>query len=304
MDQIQICQEFGFLPFRRIENGKRRVHLTLRFESDADFHIDSSTGKKGYNLITHAHTDHYGQNNMKNGQAVASYETARILEAYTRREFKGKCFDVGETIDFEETKVRTYSTKHMHGSTAFLFNGKSKVLVTGDVKDYSGLPRCDVLVTEATYGSPEHVFEEELDKLVESAMDSSFGVYPIGKAQRVAELLVESGLDVGAEEKIKYICNSLGIDVHEDGDVNLISPRSLYTVKGRKYILTAQNFYNVPRIVVSDHVDYNGILGMVEHCKPQHVLFYHGKPSEQLCDCIEEMGIGVTTLPEIGGLRV
>lgn len=40
---------------------------------------------------------------------------------------------------------------------------------TGDVKDYSQLPQCNVLVTEATYGSPKDNFREELEKLVDEA---------------------------------------------------------------------------------------------------------------------------------------
>lgn len=289
-----------------MEKGKTRVHLTLRFETD--LHIDSSSGADGYNLITHAHTDHYGQNNMKNLCAVASHHTASILETTTCRDFSGTCFQVGDKIELDGLKIDTYPTEHIPGSCAFLVNSSSRVLVTGDVKDYSQLPRCDVLVTEATYGSPRDVFQEELEKLVGEAVKSTYGVYPIGKAQRVTRILNEAGYSVSAEKKIASICSSLGIECGQDeegeeGDVNLVSPRSLREVEGKKFMLTAQRFY-YPRIVVSDHLDYSGIKAMIEHCDPEQVVFYHGKPSEQLIEEIEDMGKGVTLLSQLEKIRV
>ncbi|MFO7966714.1 MAG: MBL fold metallo-hydrolase [Archaeoglobaceae archaeon] len=295
------------MPFKRVEKGKTRVHLTLRFETD--LHVDSSSGADGYNLITHAHTDHYGQNNMKNPRAVTSDQTASILETTTCRDFSGKCFEVGDKIDLDGVKINTYPTEHIPGSCAFLVNSSSRVLVTGDVKNYSQLPKCDVLVTEATYGSPRDVFQEELEKLVGEAVKSTYGVYPIGKAQRVTRILNEAGYRVCAEEKIASICSSLGIecthneDGDEDGDVNLVSPRSLKDVDGKKFMLTAQRFY-YPRIVVSDHLDYGGIKAMIEHCDPEQVVFYHGKPSEKLIQEIEDMGKGVTLLSHLEKIRV
>ncbi|MEM0330279.1 MAG: MBL fold metallo-hydrolase RNA specificity domain-containing protein, partial [Archaeoglobaceae archaeon] len=65
------------------------------------------------------------------------------------------------------------------------------------------------------------------------------------------------------------------------------------------YILTAQRYYRHPRIVISDHMDYRGIIAMVEHCKAEHVIFYHGKPSIKLKEELAEMGITCSTLKDI-----
>jgi len=302
MDTLYILENFGFLPFRRIENGKTRVHLSLRF--NVDLHIDSSPSNSGYNLITHAHTDHYGHCNMKNQNAIASEETVTILQASTSRDFLGRYFRLGESLRIDELKIKTYPTEHISGSSAFLIDFNSRVLVTGDVKDYSSLPKCDVLVTEATYGKPDDIFAEEIDRVVREANESVYGVYPIGKAQRVARILNEAGYSVSAEEKIRRICHLLGIDCHPDGDVKLVSPKSLQRTRGRRFILTAQRFYRYPRIVVSDHLDYNGIVGMIEHCNPEHVIFYHGNPSNKLCEEIKNMGIGVTLLRDLERIRI
>jgi|Deesub1362A_J573_1020465.scaffolds.fasta_scaffold00049_28 putative mRNA 3-end processing factor len=311
MHSLDFVDNFGFLPFRRkqVKANRRgrpglRPHLSLRFnfgDSILDFHVDSSKGSdfqdpssyyNFFNLITHAHSDHYGQNNMNNSNAVASVETANILRVLTGKEFKGRCFSVGDSIKLDGIKIKTYPTEHIFGSSAFLIKSDSRILITGDVKDYSKLPKCDVLITEATYGNSDHIFEEEVEKLIECAKNSVFGVYPVGKAQRTAKILIENGFDVCGEDKISNLCSIFDIEVKnldaEDGDVTLVSPRNVYQYAGRKFILTAQKFYRVPRIVISDHLDFIGILEMIDHCNPEHVIFYHGSPSKSLIDEISD----------------
>nr|WP_269140592.1 MBL fold metallo-hydrolase RNA specificity domain-containing protein [Archaeoglobus neptunius] len=184
----------------------------------------------------------------------------------------------------------------MHGSTAFFF-AECEVLITGDVKDFSKLPSCRILITEATYSHPSQIFEDEIDRLVEHASDKTvFGAYPIGKAQRVAEILTEKGFDVRAEEKIARICRAVGIECSESGSL-IASPRNLPKY-GSGYILTAQNFYRWPKITLSDHLDYRGLLEMIHHCNPETVVFYHGKPSKFLMKYLNSEGIGCYTLED------
>jgi putative mRNA 3-end processing factor len=297
MKSLEILENYGFLPYIRRAGRRTKPHISLRFK-EIDFHIDSLKGD-GYNLITHAHSDHYGQYNMRNKDAVASRETAKILEATTGKEFHGVTFKIGETLDFETLKVETYYTKHIAGSTAFLIKSDSRILITGDVKDHR-VPKCDVLITEATYGKPSDVFSDEEDRIIEEAADSTYGVYPIGKAQRVAKILIQNGFEVSANSKIARICSALGINVNNGGnDVKLVSPKELWSSKGKKFIITAQKFYRLPRIVLSDHLDYIGILRMIERSRAQCVIFYHGKPSTRLIEDVREMGREVITLNEL-----
>ncbi len=284
---------FDFFPFRRRWGSKLRPHFSFIY-SGVTWHVDSSRGKAGeVNIITHAHSDHHGQKNLENFNAVASKETAKILEICSSKDYRGKTFEVGEKLEIKGVKIKTYPTYHIHGSSAFLFD--NGVLITGDVKDYKKLPKCKVLVTEATYGSPEYDFEEEIDKL-KRVGNSVLGAYPIGKSQRVAEILIEEGYSVALEGKAKNICKILGIEVEDGGEIKITSPRKLYSYSGKKYVLTAQKFYRVPRIVVSDHLNYTGILDMIEHCKPESVIFYHGKPSKEL---IEEIDADITLLQDL-----
>ncbi len=284
------------IEFYRRKYGRGcRPHLSICIDGQ-HYHIDSSPANYGINLITHAHTDHHGQRNMANSKAVASRETAAILEAYTSKKFSGAVFEVGSRIKVGEVRIKTYPTYHMHGSTAFYFKD-GDVLVTGDVKDYSKLPKCRVLVTEATYGHPSNVFEEEIDKLVKIASEKPvFGAYPIGKAQRVAEILQEEGFGFSAEEQIERICKAVGLKP-SDGPL-ITSPRNLPRYGGG-YVLTAQRFYRWPRITVSDHLDYRGILEMIDHCEPEEVVFYHGKPSKKLLEVLKIERIACRNLNDI-----
>ncbi len=298
MHSLEFAEFFGFFPFRRRWGAKLRPHFSFRY-SGVVWHVDSSRGKAGeVNIITHAHTDHYGQRNVSNPHAVASDETARILEVCCG-EFRGKIFEVGEKLRIKTreglVKVRTYPTHHMHGSSAFMFGD---ILITGDVKNYSDLPKCKVLVTEATYGSPEFTFEDEVDKLVKVG-NAVLGAYPIGKSQRAAKILLDAGYEVCVEGKAGRICRALGIDVSDRGDVTLTSLRELGKYYGRKFVLTAQRFYRFPRIVLSDHLDYNGIIEMVEHCNPECVIFYHGSPSDELINEVKGLGCDVTLLDDL-----
>ncbi|RLI77902.1 MBL fold metallo-hydrolase [Archaeoglobales archaeon] len=301
MGSLEILESFGFLPYIRRRGRKLMPHLSLRFR-DATFHIDSVKGDiNDYNLITHAHSDHYGQRNMDNENAIASTKTAKILETVTNKKFSGITFNVGENLNFDglNLKIKTYDTGHISGSSAFLIQSECKILVTGDVKDWR-VPRCDVLITESTYGHPEHTFEDEIDRIVEEAMDATYGVYPIGKAQRVARILVENGYHVKANQSISRICKALGIEIgEEDAEVELTTPKDVWRARGKRFVITAQKFYRLPRIVLSDHLDYGGILKMVEHSKANCVLFYHGKPSEKLIEDVKEMGKDVFTLKDL-----
>ena len=215
-----------FEAVRRINSrGGCAPHLCIRFDSHL-FSIDTSRAPKASvqpdaYLITHAHSDHYGKSAMLSANAVASIETARALEIRYEREYKGRTFVVGESIMVGDVKVDTHPTGHTIGSSAFSWKTEtgSRVLVTGDVKDYHHLPHCDYLVTEANYGDPYDpscIFEDDLAGFYE-AMESgaSFGAYAFGKAQRAVALMRTMGYkgEIGMDEKSLVLTRELMKDL-------------------------------------------------------------------------------------------
>lgn len=301
MDGTRTLADMGFSPVRhRTSGGNFKPHFSLTFSSGGErrtFGVDTTrNGRKDdqYFLITHAHTDHYGKSAMLSERAIASDKTAVTLEMRHDQHFKGRKFKVGETIDIDGVQVRTYHTQHSIGATAFFWENDQgvKVLVTGDVKDFGGLPKCDLLITEATYGDPKDpgcIFKDDHDAF-EAALGHrqvGFGAYAFGKAQRAVSMARAFGFnDTIAMDRNSLILTRLllgddaGDIVALNGAEHRLSVTSPWTLNNlpygtKKYVLTGQKHYEHPTICISDHLDFNGLRDMVFAIDPEFTLVYH-----------------------------
>lgn len=304
-------------PVRRINSrGGLAPHFSLAFDSHL-FSIDSSRSPKACvqpdaYLITHAHSDHYGRSAMISPKAVASVQTARALEIRYEREYMGRTFEVGESIRVDDVEIKTHSTGHTIGASAFSWETENglRILVTGDVKDYSTLPACDYLVTEANYGDPWDpacIFQDDLAGFFE-AMESgaSFGAYAFGKAQRAVALMRGMGYkgEIGMDEQSLALTRELmpeaGPLIPVNGsEINVVTPGSLAQVRGsNKYFLTGRRDTSYPTIRLSDHLDFRGLMRMIEHVSPQEVLVYHpeGERASLMAHHLQQCGLETTSL--------
>ncbi len=310
--------EYCLEAVRRINSrGGCAPHLALRFDSHL-FSIDTSRAPKASvqpdaYLITHAHSDHYGKSAMNSPHAVASVQTARALEIRYEREYKGRTFDVGQSIIVDDVRVDTHSTGHTIGSTAFSWQTQAgeKVLVTGDVKDYQHLPKCDFLVMEANYGDPYDpscIFEDDLAGFSEALEEgASFGAYAFGKAQRAVALMRAMGYrdEIGMDYKSLVLTQELmkesaGPLTEVNGRIsNVVTPWNLHQVQSRnKYLLTGRRDTSYPTIQLSDHLDFRGLMKMIEHVSPKEVMVYHpeGERASLLAHHLQECGLETTSL--------
>jgi len=315
--------DLGVEVLRRLNSrGGLAPHLALGFDSHL-FSIDTSRAPQrcmqpdAY-LITHAHSDHYGRSAMLSSRAVASAETARALEIRYQREYRGQTFSVGESLSVGEVEVKTHPTGHTIGSSAFSWETSSgtSVLVTGDVKDYRSLPRCDFLVMEANYGDPwdpSCIFDDDLAGFGE-ALESgaSFGAYAFGKAQRAVALIRAMGFDgeIGMDPQSLHLTRELLKDAAgplthvNSGETNVVTPWSLPRVRSKaKYFLTGRRDSSYPTIRLSDHLDFRGLVKMIHHVSPQQILVYHpeGTRSSLLAHHLRQCGLLATGLGEIEG---
>ena len=308
----------SFEPVRRINSrGTLAAHFSLQFDSHL-FSVDCSRSPKASvqpdaYLITHAHSDHFGKSAMLSPKSIASVETARALEIRYDRQYKGRTFEVGESIMVDEVEIKTHPTGHTIGSTAFSWSTETgeSVLVTGDVKDFSALPKCDYLVTEANYGDPYDpacIFEDDLAGFFE-ALDSgaSFGAYAFGKAQRAVALIRAMGYhdEIGMDEQSLVLTRELMHDAAgpltevESGKTNVVTPWNLPRVRCRsKYFLTGRKDTSYPTIQLSDHLDFRGLMKMIEHISPQEILVYHpeGSRANLLAHHLQQCGMDTTSL--------
>ncbi|MCD1294603.1 hypothetical protein CUJ83_06250 [Methanocella sp. CWC-04] len=331
MDATKRLVDMGVMPFRRKSSGGAlKPHFSLTFRCEGrlrTFGVDTTrmgrSKDEGHHfLITHAHSDHYGSSAMLSENAIASDKTAVALELRHNKYFKGTTFKVGDTIDVEGVKIKTFSTHHSIGSTAFLFENDLgvRILVTGDIKDCKDLPDCDLLITEATYGHPEDpscIFEDDFEafNFAVSQARVGFGAYSFGKAQRAVSLIRMAGFDGPIEmEKNSLMLTKhlLGDEAGEllklgehDGRMCITSPWSLnrlpYDMK--KYVLTGQKYYEHQTICISDHLDFNGLREMVYSMDPDYTLVYHPEQgnSQQFSRFLNKNGKQSCTISDITG---
>jgi len=161
-------------------------------------------------IITHGHSDHARPGH---GAVLATADTIAVMKARYGEDCAGSFQEVGfgEPVRIDEVTITLYPAGHILGSAQVLIEHKGqRLVVTGDYKrlpDTTAQPfelvKCDLLVTEATFGLP--VFQhpspaDEVKRLLRSVAANRershlVGSYPLGKAQRIIRLLREAGHD-------------------------------------------------------------------------------------------------------------
>ena len=161
-------------------------------------------------LITHGHSDHARRGH---GAVLATQETLDFMRLRYGDDFAKSTQAVryGETLDIGGVMVSFHPAGHVLGSAQIrvAHNGLTMV-ASGDYKDVADptcapfeLVRCDVFITEATFGLP--VFRHgdpagEIAKLLHSVAvfperAHLVGAYSLGKAQRLIALIRQAGYD-------------------------------------------------------------------------------------------------------------
>jgi putative mRNA 3-end processing factor len=173
------------------------------------FHIDPLRPVERA-IVTHGHGDHARPGNA---HVLATPETVAIMRHRFGEAAGGalQSLRYGERLRVGDVDVTLVPAGHVLGSAQIVLDyGGSRVVVSGDYKrrpDPTCLPfepqRCDVFVTEATFGLP--VFRHppdahEIGKLLHSvALNPDrchlVGTYALGKCQRVLALLRRHGYE-------------------------------------------------------------------------------------------------------------
>ena len=186
-------------------------------------------------IITHGHADHARPGHRR---VLATPDTIAIMKTRYGPDCAGTFQPVsfGERVDIDGVSITLYPAGHILGSAQVLIeSGGQRVVVTGDYKrlpDTTAQPfqliRCDLLVTEATFGLP--VFQhphpaDEIARLLKSIADHPLrahliGAYALGKAQRVIALLRQAGYEApiylhGAMLRLCDLYIARGIDLGE-----------------------------------------------------------------------------------------
>lgn len=224
-----------------------------------------------------------------------------------------EALDYGETICYEDEVITFFCADHILGAAQVLVEDAegTRIVYTGDFRvDKTPVLEADVLVMEATYGSPScrrsfgTSVEDLLVSLVKEGLKHGvvyvFGYH--GKLQEVMEVLHEAGVKapfVAPERvfRVSRICEQHGMRIgrlllSEEGEARELLERNLPCVAF--YHMNARSkFSGVFRIYVSgwefdspcreisereyiialsDHSDFDGLMEYVRRSRPKFVV--------------------------------
>lgn len=289
-------------PLIRLGNG-------IEVQGDVRYFFDpAEVGYTGVHCLSHAHYDHLPYR-IKGNSLVCSGITMRCASSRLKREIK----------QAEDDRIKMLNAGHIFGSTMFLLEGEQDVLYTGDLctRDRTGMKgalpvKTDILILEATYGTPRYVFPpvEDTQKSIRDWVEENLSTgrsvvifsYPLGKSQEMLMLLKDHspyvyGTSVQTTAMIEeegFVFDYREFDPYSvEGPFLLICPtgsrRSPFIEKlRRKGAVTAavsgwavEPSYKYRMGVdetfpLSDHSDYNDLLEFADKCDPSLVLTFHG----------------------------
>jgi putative mRNA 3-end processing factor len=208
---------------------------TLKLKKQADglildyghVRLALDTGIKGETtLLTHGHTDHL-KGIEKAHRVVATKATIDTLRARGYR-VKGRVelLEYNQRIGQLGVIVTALNAGHVLGSSMYLmeFDEGLSVLYSGDYNVVDSMVHtaakpvsADVLITEATYGTPEWVFPSRksiyddilttTSESIENGRIPVFLAYSLGKAQEAIALLQWGGFNVvSGNHRIDEVC--------------------------------------------------------------------------------------------------
>ncbi len=308
---------------------------------------DSNDLHRPIRVVTHAHYDHLGglQQSLRQCRAVVMTPITRDLISVLRGKSSmgnGNVYalDYGQTLKCDGEKVTLHPADHIVGSAQVLVEDKdeARIVYTGDFR-ISNTPvlESDILVLEATYGSPFHVrpFRNIVENALVSLVESALRIGPLyifgyhGKLQEVMKILHENDVEVPfiLPEKIfqtAKVCESYGMRLGkilsaDEEEAREISERNdphvaFYHMNSKRFVgtdafricVTGWEF-SVPRrqiapneyvVALSDHADFNELLQYVSESKPRLVITDNYRTGEAVALAREiEKRLGIPAKP-------
>lgn len=282
---------------------------------------DSFDETRPLRVVTHAHADHMmglQQSLRKCQKVLMTTPTKDLIDVLKGPLFLMRGFvetlDYGRALQEGDEKITFFKADHILGAAQVLLeeaDGK-RVAYTGDFRiDDTCALEVDVLVMEATYGSPscKRSFKTDVRSLLVSLVEEGLSQGPVyvfgyhGKLQEVMQILHTAGLKAPfvASEKVFHVskvCERHGMRTgrlllsEEDEAKKLLETHSPCVAfhhmnTGRKVGLDSFRIYvsgwefdypirqKADReyvVALSDHSDFDGLIEYVRLSKPKLVV--------------------------------
>jgi len=272
-------------------------------------------------VVTHAHADHARPGS---DAYLASTRSEPFLRRRIGRTMQLQTLDYGEPLQIGDVRLSLHPAGHIRGSAQVRVERDGEVwVVTGDCKVRSDPTcasfehlRCDVLITECTFGLPVYRWPDPADVAdeinawwAENAREQRTSIlyaYALGKAQRVLSLLDPTIGPIythGAVEQMTEAYRSEGVDLpptiyatgkdpsHDYTGGLVIAPtsagRSNWIRRFSRPSTAFASGWMMVRgtrrrragdrgFVLSDHVDWPALMELVETSEASRVLLTHG----------------------------
>ena len=307
-----------------------------------DFYIDPMR-PVARALVTHAHSDHA---RAGHGAVLATRETLAIMSLRLGNGFSGtqETIAYGETRQRDGVRVTFHPAGHVLGSAQIALEWRGMTIVVSG--DYKRRPdptcpafepqRCDVFVTEATFGLPVFTHppvEGEIATLLASLARQPdrahlVGAYSLGKAQRLLAELRRAGYDRpvglhGALAKVTEFYRQQGAALADTepvattgdcaGRIVLCPPSALRDRWSRRFsdpVTSAasgwmrirararQSGVTLP-LVVSDHADWPELLATLRETEATEIWVTHGQ-EDALVHWCRSAGLAARPLRLVG----
>lgn len=287
-------------------------------------------------FVTHAHVDHSYSLRIRRTPSFSSEETMKLASAEGVRIGNWQPLNVNRGIKIGDIEVVPHSSGHILGSYEFEVRTPDGVaLFTGDLNTREGrlvepaeAIKCDVLIIEATYGTPEFVFppdEEVASEMIRWASDvlrenkiPVFQADAIGNAQEIIRIFNENtNIPVVSHWRVSRINEVYGqygrninyVDINSGDASNLLSSAGAVVVVPKGVNLSPEHRFTQAMVTgwalkfrrksfpLSDHADFPSLVDFIERCSPKLVLTYHGGAYNEVFARYIEKKIGIRAYP-------
>jgi putative mRNA 3-end processing factor len=282
---------------------------------------DAFDGSRPLRIVTHAHADHLGglRRSLKCCEKVLMTEATRDLaetlnDSLKLRSAPIETVEYGKVVKYGDEKITLVKADHILGAAQVMVEdaGGIRIAYTGDFRlDGTPVVECDVLVVEATYGSPScrRSFDVDVRELLVSMIEKRlrggtvyvFGYH--GKLQEVMQILRDADVSVPfvmpeRVYQVSKVCENHGMRIgglslstdkegHELLDGNLpcvafyhMNTRSYVGLRNARICVSGWEFHSPCRqigdrehlVALSDHSDFDGLIEYVRRSKAKQVI--------------------------------
>jgi len=282
---------------------------------------DAFDASRPLRVVTHAHADHLGglRSSLKYCEKVLMTKATRDLAETLNGSLKLRdapvlTLEYGKVIKYGSEHISLVKADHILGACQVLVEDASGVRIawTGDFRlDSTPVMECDVLVVEATYGSPScrRNFDVDIRELLVSMIEKRLrggAVYVFGyhgKLQEVMQILRDADVEVpfvmpDRVYEVTKVCEKHGMrlgclslstdkDGHELLDSNLpcvafyhMNSRQHVGLQNSRICVSGWEFNSPCRqigdrehlVALSDHSDFDGLVEYVKRSRAKQVI--------------------------------